>query len=172
MRLLLDECLPKQLKRELPGHQVMTVPEAGLAGVKNGALLRRASERFDVLVTVDANLRFQQNLTGISLGILVLRAVSNDISDLRPLIPAAMAALSTITAGAVPLLASRYYFGTNAYSAPSGSRMTPEASFSLSPSTVMNWPVTVPRLFVPTRSNTKTSSPFSDSERDILKCIS
>src|SRR5882672_7343798 len=100
MRLLLDECLPKQLKRELP-DQVMTVPEAGLAGVKNGALLRRASGSFDVFITVDANLRFQQNLAGISLGILVLRAISNDMSDLRPLIPAAVAALSLIEAGTV-----------------------------------------------------------------------
>jgi hypothetical protein len=47
MRLLLDECLPRQLKRELAGHDVVTVPEAGLAGLKNGALLRRASELFD-----------------------------------------------------------------------------------------------------------------------------
>lgn len=101
MRLLLDECLPKQLKREFPGHAVMTVPEAGFAGVKNGALLRAASGRFDVFVTVDANLRHQQNLKGILLGILVLRAVSNDMSDLLPLLPEAMAALTVIEPGTV-----------------------------------------------------------------------
>src|SRR5688500_10494361 len=101
MRLLLDECLPKQLKREFPGHAVMTVPEAGLAGVKNGALLRIASERFDVFITVDANLRHQQNLKGITLGILVLRAISNDMSDLRPLLPQATAALAVIEPGTV-----------------------------------------------------------------------
>ena len=98
MRLLLDECLPKQLKREFPGHAVMTV---GFAGVKNGALLRAARGRFDVFITVDANLRHQQNLKGISLGILVLRAVSNDMSDLRPLLPAATAALDVIEPGSV-----------------------------------------------------------------------
>ena len=96
MRLLLDECLPKQLKRHFAGHQAVTVPEAGLAGVKNGALLRQASERFDAFVTVDVNLRFQQNLSSISLRIVVLRAISNDMSDLLPLMPAVLEALSTL----------------------------------------------------------------------------
>jgi predicted nuclease of predicted toxin-antitoxin system len=99
MRLLLDECLPKQLKRELIGHEVQTVPEAGLAGVKNGALLRRAAERFDVFVTVDANLRYQQNISRLPIAVLVLRAVSNDMSDLRPLVPAALAAAANLGPG-------------------------------------------------------------------------
>ena len=99
MRLLLDECLPRQLKRELEGHAVSTVPEAGLAGLKNGALLRRASGVFDVFITVDANLRFQQNLRGLAIGVVVLRAISNDVSDLIPLMPAARAALTTIGYG-------------------------------------------------------------------------
>ena len=64
MLLLLDECLPKQLKRELVGHGSVTVPEAGLAGVKNGALLARATQSFDVFITVDTNLRFQQTFPG------------------------------------------------------------------------------------------------------------
>ncbi len=101
MRLLLDECLPKQLKHEFSGHTAVTVPEAGFAGVKNGALLRAASHKFDVFVTVDANLKYQQNLRELALGILVLRANSNDMSDLRPLVPAALAALSSIEPGTV-----------------------------------------------------------------------
>ena len=101
MRLLLDECLPKQLKREFVGHEVRTVPEAGLAGVKNGALLRRAAEQFEAFVTVDANLRYQQNLKALGLAILVLRAVSNDMSDLRPLVPAAMKALEGLAPGVI-----------------------------------------------------------------------
>ena len=101
MRLLLDECLPKQLKREFAGHQAQTVPEAGFAGLKNGALLQRAAERFDVFVTVDANLRYQQNASKLAVGVLVLRAVSNDMSDLRPLMPAALAALATIAPGQI-----------------------------------------------------------------------
>ncbi len=101
MRLLLDECLPRQLKRELVGHEVQTVPEAGLAGVKNGALLRHAAERFDVFITVDANLRYQQNISRLPLAVLVLRAVSNDMSDLQPLVPAALAALTALKPGEI-----------------------------------------------------------------------
>jgi len=101
MRLLLDECLPKQLKREFVGHTVQTVPEAGLAGVKNGALLKRAAERFDVFVTVDANLRYQQNTLLLGVAVIVLRAVSNDMSDLRPLMPAALASLETLAPGVI-----------------------------------------------------------------------
>ena len=101
MRLLLDECLPKQLKREFAGYVVVTVPEAGLAGVKNGALLARASGAFDVFITVDSNLRFQQNLAKLGLAILVLRAVSNDITDLLPLMPAVREALHEIKVGSV-----------------------------------------------------------------------
>lgn len=99
MRLLLDECLPRQLKRELVGHIAVTVPEAGFAGVKNGALLRMASDKFDVFITVDANLRYQQNLTGLKIAIVVLRAPSNDMSDLTPLMPRVLAALAAIAAG-------------------------------------------------------------------------
>lgn len=101
MRLLLDECLPKQLKREFVGHDVQTVPEAGLAGIKNGELLRRAAERFDAFVTVDANLRYQQNAHKLAVAIVVLRAISNDMSDLRPLIPAALRALQTLRSGVI-----------------------------------------------------------------------
>jgi len=101
MRLLLDECLPKQLKREFVGHHVLTVPEAGLAGLKNGALLRRASELFDAFITVDANLKHQQNIAKLGIAVLVLRAVSNDMSDLRPLIPAATVALQRLAKGVV-----------------------------------------------------------------------
>lgn len=101
MRLLLDECLPKQLKRAFVGHEVRTVPEAGLAGLENGALLRRAAEQFDVLVTVDANLQYQQNTSRLGLAVLVLRAASNDISDLSPLIPKALDALTRLSPGMV-----------------------------------------------------------------------
>ncbi len=101
MRLLLDECLPRPLKRHLAGHDVVTVPEAGLAGVKNGALLRRMSGQFDVFVTVDANLKYQQNLSALKVAVVVLRAHSNDLSDLLPLVPQVLVALQTIQSGAV-----------------------------------------------------------------------
>ncbi len=67
MRVLLDECVPRALRRELPGHQVKTVAEAGWAGVKNGELLQLAAREFDLLVTVDSNLQHQQNFNGLAL---------------------------------------------------------------------------------------------------------
>ena len=60
MRLLLDECVPKRLKRELPGHTVKTVQEMGWAGTRNGALLRRANVQFEALLTVDQGIEYQR----------------------------------------------------------------------------------------------------------------
>src|SRR5882672_6820036 len=74
MRLLLDECLARNLKRDLVGHEVMTVVEAGYSGMKNGALLRAASDNFDVLITVDRNLPFQQNIGSFQIAVLILMA--------------------------------------------------------------------------------------------------
>jgi hypothetical protein len=86
VRVLLDECTPRKLRRELPGHTVRTVPELGWGGTKNGALLRRAAEEeFDVLLTVDANMEFQQNTTSLPVAVIVLLARSNSIDDLQPL---------------------------------------------------------------------------------------
>jgi hypothetical protein len=74
MRVLLDECLPRKLKRCIPGHAVQTVPEAGWAGIKNGALLRLAEATFDAFVTIDNNLPFQQNLASLNLAVIILDA--------------------------------------------------------------------------------------------------
>ena len=59
MRVLLDECVPRALRKDLPGHDVKTVGQAGWPGVENGALLRLAEVEFDVLLTVDRNLEYQ-----------------------------------------------------------------------------------------------------------------
>lgn len=100
MRILLDECVPKGLKREFgPGHLVLTVPEAGWAGIKNGQLLSLATSKFDVLITSDTNLEYQQTLAKSSLLLVLLIAPSNDINALRPLVPSALAALETATKG-------------------------------------------------------------------------
>ena len=93
MRVLLDECVPRALRKELPGHDVKTISEAGWRGVKNGALLRLAAEEFDVLLTVDRNLEYQQNFSGLKLAVVVMEAESNDIAVLRPLLPAVREAL-------------------------------------------------------------------------------
>ena len=70
-----------------------TISEAGWRGVKNGALLRLAAEEFDVLLTVDRNLEYQQNFSGLKLAVVVMEAESNDIAVLRPLLPAVREAL-------------------------------------------------------------------------------
>jgi predicted nuclease of predicted toxin-antitoxin system len=77
MKLLLDECTPKRLRLDFPGHEVHTVEQAGLKGLKNGTLLRAASNEFDVLITVDKNIPFQQRITTHSIAILILVARSS-----------------------------------------------------------------------------------------------
>src|SRR5882757_620401 len=101
MRVLLDECVPRALRKELPGHEVKTVAEAGWAGVKNGELLQLAASQFDLLLTVDRNLEYQQNFAGLALAVIVVHAPSNDVALLRPLMPAVLAAMSEIKPGMV-----------------------------------------------------------------------
>ncbi len=101
MKVLLDECLPKKLKREIKVDFVQTVPEVGWASKKNGELLRLAEVDFDVLVTNDQNMEHQQNLKKFDLAFIVLVAPTNDIADLLPLMPAANDSLKTIRAGEV-----------------------------------------------------------------------
>ena len=100
MRVLLDECLPERLKDELPGHQVRTAREAGLAGKKNGLLLEFAATQFDVLLTIDRSLPAQQNMTGRTIGVIVVSARSNSYKAL-PLLPEILQALTAITPGQV-----------------------------------------------------------------------
>jgi len=101
MRVLLDECLPRRLKAELPGHEVRTVQDAGWAGIKNGVLLQIAPAQFDVFLTVDRNLTFQQNLTGLKIGVIVMVARGNRLIDLRPLMAQVRQALQKVHAGQV-----------------------------------------------------------------------
>jgi hypothetical protein len=101
MRVLLDECLPRKLKQELGGHDVRTAQEEGWAGLKNGALLQAAAGRFDVLLTVDRNIAFQQNLQGLRIAIIAMVATSNRLRDLRPLMGEVRQALSQVKPGEV-----------------------------------------------------------------------
>ncbi|HZF07402.1 MAG TPA: DUF5615 family PIN-like protein [Thermoanaerobaculia bacterium] len=100
-RVLLDENLPRLLKRELPGLEVRTVAEVGWAGIKNGKLLRLAEADFDVFVTADQNLSYQQTLATLQLGIVVLRARTTKLEDLLPLVPAIREVLGTVKSGQV-----------------------------------------------------------------------
>ena len=96
MRILLDESLPKELQSELSGHDVRTVQEMGWSSLKNGELLARSVNQFDVFLTADQNLRYQQNLSALPVAVAVLVAKSNRIQDLRPLIPELLGALSAL----------------------------------------------------------------------------
>jgi hypothetical protein len=96
MRILLDESLPQEIRNELPEHTLVTVGEAGWSGLRNGELLLQAADRFDVFVTADQNLQFQQNLSKLPIADLVLVAFSNRIDLLRPLIPGLRSALNAL----------------------------------------------------------------------------
>jgi predicted nuclease of predicted toxin-antitoxin system len=97
LRILLDECLPEELKEWLSDWELATVQEMGWAGVKNGELLRRAENQFDLLLTADKRLRYQQNLKGRRLAILVLP--SNRLRVLRPMLGNVEAAIARIVPG-------------------------------------------------------------------------
>jgi predicted nuclease of predicted toxin-antitoxin system len=101
MRVLLDECLPRRLKAHLVGHQVITVPEAGWAGKKNGELLRAASGIVDALITIDSNLAYQQHLGDLPFAVVVISARSNRLQELLPLVPLILGALSAAQTGQV-----------------------------------------------------------------------
>ena len=101
MKLLLDECVTRHLKRELAGHEVHTVEDAGFKGLENGDLLKAASGAYEVLITVDRNLPHQQNIAGLNIAILILAAKRNSYVRLQPLIPRALSALQTIKVGDV-----------------------------------------------------------------------
>ncbi len=99
MRVLLDECVDRRLAWEILGHDVKTVPEVGWAALENGELLARAEHEFDAFVTVDRNLPLQRDLSRFSIAVIVLRARSNRVSDLRGLIPQLLTALPVAKRG-------------------------------------------------------------------------
>jgi predicted nuclease of predicted toxin-antitoxin system len=97
MRVLLDECVPKRLRQELPDHDVATVVEMGWSGVKNGKLLALAATQFDCFLTVDANIEQQQHLPSLPVAVLLVRSVSNELHVLQLLAPAIREALVAIS---------------------------------------------------------------------------
>jgi predicted nuclease of predicted toxin-antitoxin system len=101
MRVLVDECLPRALKRLLGEHECRTVREMGWSGKTNGVLLSLAEAEFDVLITIDQAMGHQQNVADCKIALLVLSARSNQIEDLEPMIPAARVALRSIQPGQV-----------------------------------------------------------------------
>jgi predicted nuclease of predicted toxin-antitoxin system len=101
MKILIDENLPRKLAVHLEGHECKTVVGCGWSGKKNGELLALADAQFDVLLTLDKNLPFQQDLGSVRIAVLIIRARSNRIQDLLPVIPDCLAALTSIRPGQV-----------------------------------------------------------------------
>ena len=93
--------MPKPLKHELPGHEVRTVQEMGWAGIRNGALLRLVSSQFDAFLTVDQGIEYQQDVSSLDIAVVILMSRSNDIDDLRPLMPGTLSVLTAIQPGQV-----------------------------------------------------------------------
>ena len=102
MRVLLDECVPKAFRRQPNGHFVVTIREMGWSGKQNGELLALMQiAGIEVLVTVDQNLRYQQNLAASSISLLVMIAKTNKLQDLIPLAEPVRLALAVIVPGTV-----------------------------------------------------------------------
>jgi predicted nuclease of predicted toxin-antitoxin system len=108
MRILLDECLPARLRRNLPGHDVQTVPQAGWASITNGKLLGLIADsgKFDVFLTVDKNLPLQQKIKDLPFVVVVLRAKSNRLEDVVPFAPELLRRLSEFQPGKVYVLSN------------------------------------------------------------------
>jgi Domain of unknown function (DUF5615) len=101
VRILFDECIDWRLSRAISGHDVKTVRQAGWSGIKNGELLTLASGRFDIFVTVDRNLTFQQNVGNLRIAVIVLHARTNRLADLLLLVPKLLTAIDAAEVGGV-----------------------------------------------------------------------
>lgn len=99
MKALLNECVPRKLRLKLTEYAVLTVTERGWSGIKNGKLLALAETEFEVFLTVDQNLKYQQNLKAFNIGVILLVARNNRLKTFLPLMPEARKALENIKAG-------------------------------------------------------------------------
>lgn len=104
MKILLDECIDRRLIREFIGYEIKTVPQMGWAGIKDRELLVLAEAEFDIFVTADRNLSFQQNLSQFDLSLVVLQAQSNRLADLKPLVPKVLEILDIAPKGEATLV--------------------------------------------------------------------
>jgi hypothetical protein len=102
--VFLDECIDWRLARDIVGHDVKTARQMGWTTIQNGALLTLASQHFDVFVTLDRNLSFQQNLDSFSIAVVVLKAKTSRLADLKPLIPNLLAVIESAPSGAVEFI--------------------------------------------------------------------
>ena len=103
MKVLLDECVDWRLSRSIAGHDVKSARQMGWRAVKNGELLALASDQFDVFVTVDRSVSLQQNVRAVRIAIIILRAKSNRLQDLLPLVPQLLRAITSAKSGVVEI---------------------------------------------------------------------
>lgn len=97
MKVLLDENLPHDLRHELPGHDVFTVAYMGWSGIENSELLKAAAAAgFDVMLTKDSGVEYEQNLPNLPIAIVVIRAKTNKIDDIRPILTEILASLASL----------------------------------------------------------------------------
>jgi predicted nuclease of predicted toxin-antitoxin system len=102
MRILLDECVNQRMRSHLPGHECQWARYAGFGGLKNGELLDAAEAAgFDVLVAVDRGFRYEQNLAGRKIAVVIFRTKSIALKDLLPHAPEALVALQSMNPGRV-----------------------------------------------------------------------
>lgn len=101
MRVFLDECVDWRLSREIVGHDVKSARQMGWSAIRNGELLGLAAKEFDIFVTVDRNLSFQQNLPAFAIAVIVLRAHTNRLSALLLYVPQLLACIQTARPGTV-----------------------------------------------------------------------
>jgi hypothetical protein len=104
VRVLIDECLDWRLGRELAGHDAVSVQKMGWSGIQNGRLLELAQSQFDVFLTSDRNLSYQQNLARCRIGIIVLETAGTRLSQTRPLMPRVVKALDGLRPGDVVVI--------------------------------------------------------------------
>jgi hypothetical protein len=101
VKVSIDECVDWRLSLDIAGHEVKTARQMGWSTIKNGELLALAAKEFDVFVTVDRKLSFQQNLPAFAIAVVVLRASSNRLADRKPLVPELLARIPGAKKGAV-----------------------------------------------------------------------
>jgi predicted nuclease of predicted toxin-antitoxin system len=106
MRILIDECLDWRLGRALTGHDCVCVQKMDWSGIKNGKLLALAQEEFDVFLTADRNLSFQQNTTKFQIAVVVLVAGSTQLHKTMPLMSKVLALLPELIPGQVAIVSA------------------------------------------------------------------
>jgi hypothetical protein len=106
VKIQLDECVDWRLARDLAGHDVKTAGQMGWTAIKNGELLALAAREFEVSITVDRNLSFQQDLPSHAIFVVILRARSSRLADLRPLVPKLLSTIPTARPSAIAFVDS------------------------------------------------------------------